>query len=82
MNVNTITYRNFRNISSANHPEKHIFQKSLHLVIILHPDAETENRPSPKKNQKLCENNESGMFVTAWMGILDIPSGKLQFANA
>ena len=35
-----------------------------------------------KANEKLCENNESGMFVTAWMGILDIPSGKLQFANA
>ena len=35
-----------------------------------------------KANQKLCENNESGMFVTAWMGILDISSGKLQFANA
>ena len=35
-----------------------------------------------KANKKLCENNESGMFVTAWMGILDIPSGKLQFANA
>ena len=35
-----------------------------------------------KANEKLCENNESGMFVTAWMGILDIPSGKLKFANA
>lgn len=35
-----------------------------------------------KANQKLCANNESGMFVTAWMGILDIPSGKLTFANA
>ena len=35
-----------------------------------------------KANEKLCENNESGMFVTAWMGLLDIPSGKLQFANA
>ena len=35
-----------------------------------------------KANAKLCENNESGMFVTAWMGIMDIPSGKLQFANA
>ena len=35
-----------------------------------------------KANEKLCENNESGMFVTAWMGILDIPSGKMQFANA
>jgi sigma-B regulation protein RsbU (phosphoserine phosphatase) len=35
-----------------------------------------------KANEKLCENNESGMFVTAWMGILDTNTGVLQFANA
>ena len=35
-----------------------------------------------KANEKLCENNESGMFVTAWMGILDLATGKLQYANA
>jgi sigma-B regulation protein RsbU (phosphoserine phosphatase) len=35
-----------------------------------------------KANEKLCENNESGMFVTAWMGILDLTTGKMQFANA
>ena len=35
-----------------------------------------------KANEKLCENNESGMFVTAWMGILDLTDGKVQFANA
>ena len=35
-----------------------------------------------KANEKLCENNESGMFVTAWMGILDITTGNMQFANA
>ena len=35
-----------------------------------------------RANEKLCENNESGMFVTAWMGILDLTTGKLQFANA
>jgi len=33
-------------------------------------------------NEKLCEGNEAGMFVTACMGILDIRTGKLQFANA
>ena len=33
-------------------------------------------------NEKLCENNESGMFVTAWMGILDLTTGNIQFANA
>ncbi len=35
-----------------------------------------------KANEKLCENNESGMFVTAWMGILDLTTGNLRFANA
>ena len=35
-----------------------------------------------RANEKLCENNESGMFVTAWMGILDLETGNLQFANA
>ncbi len=35
-----------------------------------------------RANEKLCENNESGMFVTVWMGILDLESGKMQFANA
>ena len=35
-----------------------------------------------KANEKLCESNESGMFVTAWMGILDLTTGNLQFANA
>ena len=35
-----------------------------------------------RANEKLCENNESGMFVTAWMGILDITTGVIRFANA
>ena len=33
-------------------------------------------------NEKLCENNEADMFVTAWMGILDLPTGNMTFANA
>lgn len=35
-----------------------------------------------KANANLCENNEAGMFVTAWMGILDLKTGLLKFANA
>ena len=35
-----------------------------------------------KANEKLCENNESGMFVTVWMGILDLTTGTMQYANA
>lgn len=33
-------------------------------------------------NKKLCENNDTGMFVTAWMGILDLKTGLLKFVNA
>lgn len=33
-------------------------------------------------NSKLCENNEAGMFVTAWMGVMEISSGRLTFVNA
>ena len=33
-------------------------------------------------NEKLCENNETGMFVTAWMGIIDLTTGVLEYANA
>lgn len=33
-------------------------------------------------NQRLCENNEAGMFVTAWMCILNYKTGEAEFANA
>ena len=33
-------------------------------------------------NKKLCANNESSLFVTVWLGILSISTGKLIMANA
>lgn len=33
-------------------------------------------------NEKLCEGNEAGMFVTAWMGLLNTKTGLVTFANA
>lgn len=33
-------------------------------------------------NNNLCEGNDAGMFVTAWMGIMDTKTGTIQFANA
>ncbi|WP_414469037.1 SpoIIE family protein phosphatase [Methanobacterium sp. ACI-7] len=33
-------------------------------------------------NNQLCEGNDENMFVTAWMGILDIQSGKFTYVNA
>ena len=42
---------------------------------------------SPKEvlesvNNQLCENNESEMFVTVWLGIYQLSTGKLTAANA
>lgn len=42
---------------------------------------------SPEKaleqvNNRLCENNEAGMFVTAFTGIIDIETGEFVFSNA
>lgn len=33
-------------------------------------------------NNQLCENNEVDMFVTVWLGILEISTGKMICANA
>ena len=33
-------------------------------------------------NRKLCESNEADMFVTAFMGIYNIPGGRFSFVNA
>jgi sigma-B regulation protein RsbU (phosphoserine phosphatase) len=35
-----------------------------------------------RTNEALCDNNQAEMFVTAWLGILEISSGKLTAANA
>jgi len=33
-------------------------------------------------NEKLCAGNDAGMFVTAWMGLLNVKTGQVTFANA
>ena len=35
-----------------------------------------------KTNEALCSNNKMEMFVTVWLGILEISTGKLTAANA
>ncbi|MBR3152143.1 MAG: SpoIIE family protein phosphatase [Clostridia bacterium] len=33
-------------------------------------------------NNMLCDGNKTGLFVTAWFGILNLKNGKLEFVNA
>lgn len=35
-----------------------------------------------KTNYQICQNNREGMFVTVWLGILDLKTGILTAANA
>lgn len=40
------------------------------------------NEVFTRANEKLCEGNDADMFVTAWMGIIDLNTGHVEFANA
>lgn len=33
-------------------------------------------------NNQLCENNDAGMFVTVFMGMIELATGKMTYANA
>ena len=33
-------------------------------------------------NEYICQGNESGMFVTFFVGVLDLPTGRLRYCNA
>ena len=33
-------------------------------------------------NRLLCDGNDAGLFVTAWMGVLELSSGALSYVNA
>ena len=47
--------------------------------------ADPERDPAAaltRANAELCRNNPAEMFVTAWVGVLDLETGRLAFANA
>ena len=61
---------------------------ALFMVIaktLLKNMAQTGRSPKDvleKVNNQLCEGKEAEMFVTVWLGILEISTGKLTCANA
>ena len=44
--------------------------------------GETPDQVFTHANDELSANNDAGMFVTAWLGILDLKTGKMTFVNA
>ncbi len=61
---------------------------SLFMVIakaFIKTEASSGHTPAEvftKVNHMLCDGNDNNMFVTAWMGILDLTSGILTYVNA
>ncbi len=81
LNENTVAFL-VADVSGKGIPAAMFMMTAKTIIKDLAESGMPVNEIFTKANQKLCENNESGMFVTAWMGILDIPSGRLKFANA
>ncbi len=48
------------------------------LTMMIHSPARTLERV----NEQICMNNVSNMFVTVWLGILDVDTGKLGCSDA
>ena len=81
LNENTVAFL-VADVSGKGIPAAMFMMTAKTIIKDLAENGMPVNEIFTKANQKLCENNESGMFVTAWMGILDLSSGKLAFANA
>ncbi len=53
--------------------------------ILINNAARKEKSPAEALtlvNNQLCENNKEQMFVTAWLGIIDLKTGEMTYANA
>ena len=57
-----------------------VIAKTLLKDAAMHSDSPADI--FTRVNDILCDGNESGLFVTCWLGILTISTGNLQFANA
>lgn len=61
---------------------------ALFMVIartLIKNHAELQESPAEifeNVNRQLCEGNREGFFVTAWLGILDLRTGKTDYVNA
>ncbi|MBO4871365.1 MAG: SpoIIE family protein phosphatase [Muribaculaceae bacterium] len=52
---------------------------------LFHAASDHESHPGrimQTINQSLCRNNERNMFVTFFIGVLDLPTGRLRYCNA
>ena len=57
-------------------------KNSLKHCLLFLEDPDALAKAMTQANLRLCENNEKSLFVTVFLGVLDLRSGILRFVNA
>ncbi len=69
-------------VSGKGIPAAMFMMASKTLIKSLAESGKTVDTIFNETNEKLCKNNDAGMFVTAWMGVINLETGHMAFANA
>lgn len=69
-------------VSGKGIPAAMFMMKAKTIIKDLAESGLEVNEIFTQANEKLCENNDAGMFVTAWMAIVDLKTGHMNIANA
>lgn len=69
-------------VSGKGIPGAMFMMRSKTLIKNLVESGRSIDQVFDEANKALCENNEAEMFVTAWMGRLDLETGLLEYVNA
>lgn len=68
-------------VSGKGIPAALFMMRAKALVNQLMREGVSPDQVLAQANNSLCEDNDAGMFVTVWLGVLDVKTGELRFAN-
>ena len=69
-------------VSGKGVPAAMFMMRAKTLIKALTESGQPIDEVFTETNRRLCEGNDAGMFITAWMGKLDLRTGELSFINA
>lgn len=69
-------------VSGKSIPGAMFMMRSKSVIKSLAESALPANEVFTEANEKLCEGNDAEMFLTAWMGYLELDTGTVHVANA
>ena len=69
-------------VSGKGIPAAMFMMASKTLIKSLAETGKTVDIIFNETNERLCRSNDAGMFVTAWMGVVNLETGHMAFVNA